>query len=94
MSLQYWHQARSGVEFTIHHSLFLESFHQLCKFSEQVPRIVRAGRRFRVVLDAKERHGFVPQAFKGLVVQVNVCQRHFTGFERVGVNSKPRDFVP
>src|SRR2546423_1016888 len=41
------------------------------EFVEQKGRVVRAGRRFGMILDAVDRLGFMAHAFDGLVIEVN-----------------------
>ena len=48
--------------------------HHLRELFEQVMRIVRSGRGFRVILHAEQRQVPVAQAFESLVVQVDVGQ--------------------
>ena len=51
-------------------------------------RVVRAGSGFGVVLDAEERQRLVAQAFKRVVVQVNVGQFDLVGVDGVGIDGE------
>src|SRR6266568_3625316 len=70
--------------------------HHLGKPLKQVRRIVRAGRRLRVILDAEERQRLVPQALERLVVQVHVGERDCARLERIRIDRETvvlrRDF--
>src|SRR5213595_2082193 len=70
--------------------------HHLGKSLKQVRRVVRAGRRLRVILHAEEWQRFVAQAFERLVVQVHVGERDFARLERIRIDSETvvlrRDF--
>jgi hypothetical protein len=66
----------------------LPLLHHQPEVMEQVVRVVRPRRGFGVVLHAEERQRFVAQAFKRLVVQVNVGQLNFVGIDRVGIDGE------
>lgn len=57
--------------------------HQLNKDLEKVQGVVRAGRGFRVVLDAEDGFGFVAQPLDAVVVQVEVAHFNLIG-QRAG----------
>src|SRR5262245_38395082 len=50
--------------------------HQSYEPVEQIVCVVRAGAGFRVVLDGKNGQLLVPEAFQGLVIEVDVGQFH------------------
>ncbi|VTR69587.1 putative thioesterase [Desulfosarcina cetonica] len=57
-------------------ALSLGDFHHGPELVEQIGRIMGPGRRFRMVLDGKGRQPAVPDAFHGVVVQVDVGHLH------------------
>ena len=57
--------------------LFLPLLHQPHEILEQVMRVVRAGRRLRVILHREQRQRAVAQAFQSIVVQVDVRLQDF-----------------
>src|SRR5439155_11846234 len=63
------------------------SLNQRAEFIEQRGRVMRTGRRFRMILHAEDRPGFVPHAFDGLVVQVDAIDRN-PGRQRGGIDRK------
>src|SRR2546429_804595 len=63
-------------------------FHHVRELREQIMRIVRPRRSFRVILHAKERHFFVAHAFVGVIVQVDMRDFHVARRKRIGVHGK------
>ena len=55
----------------------LQLLHQCHEVVEQVMRIVRPRRCFRMILDAEHRLAAMAEAFQRLVVQIDVGQLHF-----------------
>jgi hypothetical protein len=55
-------------------SLFSMRLHHLYKFSKEVLGIMRPWRSFGVVLHREDRESFVPHAFEGLVVEIDLGQ--------------------
>src|SRR6185437_3525935 len=66
----------------------LPLLHHLPEVAEQVVRIVRAGRRLRVILHGEQRQRLVPQPFQRLVVQVNVRQFLLVDVDRIWIDGK------
>ncbi len=78
-------------------------FHEFYKVIEKVSRIVRTGRRLRVVLYAK--HGIIPmpESFERFVVEIRVRDLDFVQVQRIGIHREavimrrdldfPGDFV-
>src|ERR1035441_5283903 len=66
----------------------LPLLHHLRKFLEQIMRIMRPGRGFRVILHAEQRQIPMPQAFERLVVQINVRQLNFAVGQRVWIDGE------
>jgi len=70
-------------------------FNQRAEFGEQWRRIVRPGRRFGMILHAKNRLGFMAHALDGLIVQIDAVHRDVGG-QRFRVHGKAvvlrRDF--
>jgi hypothetical protein len=68
---------------------------QRAEFGKQRRRIVRPGRRFGMILHAKNRLGLVAQALDGLIVQIDAVYRD-AGRQRFRVHGKTmilrRDF--
>ena len=65
-----------------------EFLHHVGELREQVVRVVRAGRRFRVILHTEQRQILVAHAFVGMVVQIQVSHLYVAGWKRVGVDTK------
>src|SRR5579864_6537904 len=61
----------------------LDKLHEIV---EQVMRVVRAGRCFRMILNAEDRFAAVAETFQRLVIQVDVREFHFVLVERIGVH--------
>ena len=70
----------SRVGFSIHH--------ESMKVVEQVARVVRAGRRFRMILDAEERQRAVAHAFVGVVVQIDMRDFDVARRKRIGIDAE------
>src|SRR6185436_3365336 len=66
------------------HSALFHSFHKL---AEQVVRVVRAWRRFRVVLHAEDGTVFMPQSLYRAVVEIEVRDLEVLR-QRVGIDRK------
>ena len=62
--------------------------HHLHEIFEEIMRVVWAGRSFGVILHAEQRQIFMPQAFKRVVVQIDVREFNFTLRQRIGINGK------
>ena len=62
--------------------------HHSGEFFKQVEGVVRAGRGFRMILDAKERLAPMPEAFKSLVVQVEVGEFHFARGKGIRIDTE------
>ena len=65
-----------------------EFLHHVGELREQVVRVVRAGRRFRVILHTEQRQILVAHAFVGMVVQIQVRHFYVARWKRVGVDTK------
>ena len=63
--------------------------HQLRELREEIVRIVRARRSFRMILDTEERKAFVAHPFIGMVVEIHVRDFHFARWQRFRVHAKP-----
>src|SRR6266478_5954980 len=70
-------------------SVRLGMLHQLYEIVEEVPRVMRTGSGFGVVLHAK--HGVIAQAeaFESLVVEIDVGDLAVSGVERIGIDGEP-----
>src|SRR5262249_40631108 len=64
----------------------VELLHHPHKILEQIMRIMRPRRRFRVILHAKQRQIPVPHPFQRVVVQIDVGKVDFTLRKGVGIN--------
>src|ERR1035437_5164451 len=62
--------------------------HHLRKFLEQIMRIMRPRRSFRVILHAEQRQVPMPQAFERLVIQVDMGQLNFTVGQRIRIDGE------
>src|SRR5471030_2597333 len=67
------------------HPLWLPA-HELYKIVEQITRIVRTGRGFRMVLHAEDRMVAQPEAFERLIVEIHVRDFHVARVERIRVH--------
>src|SRR5580704_5833375 len=69
-------------------SVRLGMLHQLYEIVEEVPRVMRTGSGFRMILDAK--HGMIaqPEAFESLVVQIHVSDLALARAERIGIHGE------
>jgi len=65
-----------------------EFFHQVGELGEEVVRIVRAGRRFRMILHAEQGQILVAHAFVGVVVQVDVRDFDVARRERFRIDAE------
>ena len=63
-------------------------FHQIRELREQVMRIVRPGRSFRVILHAEERQVLMAHALVGVVVQIKMGDFDIAGRQRFGIDTK------
>ena len=61
----------------------LDHLHEVVK---QVMRIVRAGRRFGMILHAEHRLAAMPEAFQRLIVQIDVREIHFVQVQRIRIH--------
>src|SRR5438105_13703208 len=70
--------------------------HHVRELREQVVRIVRARRGFRVILHAEQGHLLVTHAFIGVIVQIHMRDFHVARRKRIGIYGKTmilrRDF--
>ena len=62
--------------------------HHLGELSEEIVRIVGAGRCFGVILHAEERQFFVAHAFVGVVVEIDVGDFDVAGGQRFGIDAE------
>jgi hypothetical protein len=62
------------------HSLFVVA-HELDEIVEQIVRIVRPRRCFRVILDAENRLAAMAESFECLVIQIDVSDIDVIRFE-------------
>src|SRR5687767_3885722 len=62
--------------------------HQIEKLLEQVIRIVRTGRRFRMILNAEGLDRAVLEPFTGVVVQVDMRDPHVVQIQTLRVDSE------
>ena len=60
--------------------------HEFDEIIEEVMRVVRSGRRFRVILHAEYRMAAVTKTFQGLIVQVHVRDLDIGWIERIPVD--------
>src|SRR5713226_1630904 len=65
-----------------------EFLHQIRELREEIVRIVRAGRGFRVVLHAEEGQFLVAHALVGVIVQIDVRDFHIARRKRVRVDAE------
>ena len=68
--------------------------HHLEELFKQVVRVVRAGRRFGMVLNAESRHGAVLHAFDRVVVQIDVRDVDVVQVQTVRDPRRNRDSAP
>src|SRR5580700_7734276 len=79
-----WMSVRRGIRWRLSEMLCedaretgssaLEILHQLHEVVEEIVRIVRSGRRFRMILDAKHGLAAMAKTFEGVVIQIDVSQ--------------------
>ena len=62
--------------------------HHVGELGEEVVRIVRPRRSFRVILDAEQRQAFVAHAFVSVVVEVDVGDLNIAGRKRFGIDAE------
>ena len=60
--------------------------HELDEFVEEVVRIVRPRRRFRVILHAERGVVAMAEAFERLIVEIHVRDFEFVEVERIGID--------
>src|SRR3989344_7349594 len=58
------------------------------KLFEQIPRVMRAGRCFRMVLNGKNRKFLMAQALAGMVIEIGVDHFGFGGVQTFCVHAK------
>ena len=63
--------------------------HEFDEIIEEVMRVVRSGRRFRVILHAEYRMAAVTKTFQGVIVQVHVRDLDVGWIERILVHGEP-----
>ena len=67
----------------------MSAFHQLHEIVKEVPRVVRPGRRFRVILHTENWMRTVPESFERFVIQVCVSDLDFVEVERIRIYLGP-----
>src|SRR5258706_10987743 len=88
---------------SLRRGMLRSALHQLHEIVEQVMRIVRPGRRLRVILHAEDGMVAMPETFQRLVVQIGMRDLDFVEVEGVGIDGEamimrsdldaPGDFV-
>ena len=63
-------------------------FHHVRELREQIMRIVRPGRSFRVVLHAEKWKRFVPDTFVRMIVQIKMRHFNFARVQRIWIDAK------
>src|SRR5260370_41333533 len=77
-----------GASLAARTSWLREFLHQIRELREQIMRIVRPGRRFRVVLHAEKRQRLVAHALIGVVVQIDVRDFDLAGWQGFRIDAK------
>ena len=59
------------------------------KIFEQIHRVMRTGRSFRVILDREQRIFLVAQSFDGLIIKILMDHFNLRGIQALHINTEP-----